>query len=85
MSRSPARFKGGLNQLQTIVELLNIPGRWEFMQAEYWRYRCEDGAILNWWPSTGTLNLQGPPAAARDFEHALRRAVERQRGLEGPR
>lgn len=64
-------FPGTIEQLREIVALTGVPGEWEWMRASYWRYRCDDGAILNWWPSTGTFNFQGPAAAANAFKWAL--------------
>ena len=64
-------FPGTIGQLRQIVALAGTARAWEFMPTGYWRYCCEDGAILNWWPSTGTYNFQGPTAAANTFEWAL--------------
>lgn len=69
--KEPLRFLGSYQQLQAIVSITGSPGSWELMQAGYWRFMCRDGAILNWWPSTGTVNFQGPLAERQAFELAL--------------
>ena len=38
-------------------------------------FRSEDKAILNWWPSTGTMQVQGPAASKMKLEEALAKAL----------
>lgn len=71
MNRVPSRFSGSLEQLQSCVGLTGAVGKWEPMPAGFWRFRCSDGAILNWWQSTGTFNFQGPADAANRLKQAL--------------
>lgn len=52
------------------------------MSDGYWRFNDQTGAILNWWPSTGTYNFQGPPPAKRALESAFFSAVISARGQE---
>ena len=73
-SAPPLKFWGTLAQLKAIVRETRSPGTWERMLG-FWRYRCHDGAILNWWISTGTANLQGPAGEVKTFAAALNRAV----------
>lgn len=80
MRRLPRRFRGSLDQLQGLVALTRVSGDWEWMPAGFWRFRRDDGAILNWWTSTGTISFQGPPQAAADFEHCLRTAATKEFG-----
>jgi hypothetical protein len=61
------RFRGSLQQLQDIVRNCAISGEWQMHTANlFYRFRTETGAILNWWPSTGTVNFQGQ--GAEEFE-----------------
>lgn len=53
------RFPGDLADLKAWVRSAHLKGVWEETPI-YWRFRCRTGAILNWWPSTGTINFQGP-------------------------
>lgn len=71
MTYPRTRFLGTLEQLQKNVALTGVAGEWQPMPADYWRYRCDNGAILNWWPSTKTYNFQGPKDAKRAFEQRL--------------
>lgn len=69
------RFHGTLEQLDAVLVLAGRMGSWELMPAGYRRFVCRNGAILNWWPSTGTINFQGRPAARADLEQAIAKAV----------
>jgi hypothetical protein len=61
------RFQGSLDDLQDTVTRCAIPGEWSFHKKNrFYRFHAETGAILNWWPTTGTINFQGH--AAQQFE-----------------
>jgi hypothetical protein len=45
------------------------------MPTGYWRFVGCSGALLNFWPQTGTINFQGPKAAAAELEQALAAVV----------
>jgi hypothetical protein len=54
------KFRGSLDDLQNIVTRCAIPGRWELhKKSKFFRFQATTGAILNWWPTTGTMNFQG--------------------------
>ncbi|HUE79587.1 MAG TPA: hypothetical protein VMN38_08150 [Sphingomicrobium sp.] len=76
MTRPRKSFRGGLAQFDAVIAATGSAGAWEEMPAGYWRFRRADGAILNWWPSTGTFNFQGQPAAAKAFERELVEVVD---------
>jgi hypothetical protein len=69
------RFQGSLDDLQDTVMRCAVLGEWSFHKKSYfYRFRTSTGAILNWWPTTGTISFQGHHA--REFEtlfieHAL--------------
>ena len=64
-------FHGTIEQLDAIVLASRSLGRWDWMPEEFWQFRRPDGAILNFWPTTGTFDFQGPPAARDAFERAF--------------
>ena len=64
------KFRGGFAQLETKKSKLEYVGEWSEDNGKM-VFRSEDGAILNWWPSTGTLNVQGPKPARIKLEEAL--------------
>lgn len=65
------KFHGEFDQFDAVVLATGSSGQWEWMPAEFWQFKRQDGAILNFWPTTGAFNFQGPPAARDDFERAL--------------
>ena len=67
---SSRRFLGTILQLQEIVAMTNLDGKWAPI-PHGWSYRCQSGALLNWWPTTGTINFQGSHGVAAEFEAAL--------------
>lgn len=88
MTRNPKRnpkipgqgvYSGDLNYLMEIIRLTQVPGCWEEMQ-DYWRYRCDTGAIFNWWPSTGTFNFQGPAKPKKHFASKMAIAIHENSG-----
>jgi hypothetical protein len=53
-------FRGSLNDLQDTLMQSAIPGeRSSHKKSRFYRFQAATGAILNWWPSTGTINSRG--------------------------
>lgn len=69
------KFHGEFDQLEAVVIATGSSGQWEWMPAEFWQYKSPDGAILNWWPSTKTIDFQGSLAARVALEQAIADAV----------
>ena len=69
------RFIGSLEELQEIVTRCALLGDWQLhAKSNCHRFRASTGAILNWWPTTGTINFQGHDAEQFEmllFEHAI--------------
>ena len=63
------KFRGEFAQLETIVSNLGCIGQWEEVNGKK-VFRSEDGAILNWWPNTGTLQAQGPATPKAKLERS---------------
>jgi hypothetical protein len=54
------KFKGALAQLQYRLWVWGLLGEWAGIpNSRGHRFTSDDGEILNWWPSTGTLQVQG--------------------------
>ncbi len=81
------KFKGLLDDLKRIVMRCAIPGEWSFHKKNrFYRFQVETGSILNWWPTTGTINFQGQDAEqfeALFLKHALAEAAQSEPGLIG--
>jgi hypothetical protein len=69
------KFEGSLEELQDSVMRCAIRGKWSFhKKSRFYRFQTATGAILNWWPSTATINFQGHDAElfeALFLKHAL--------------
>ena len=69
------KFQGSLEELQDIVLRSANRGEWHFhKKSRFYRFQAATGAILNWWPKTGTINFQGHDAElfeALFLKHAL--------------
>lgn len=64
-----SQFKGTIDQLQVAIAAANIHGQWSEGSGKH-TFRSQDGGILNWWASTGTLQLQGNAAGKGALERA---------------
>lgn len=46
--------------IQNLKEILKYPkGEWTCKKSGQYVFRTSDGGLLNWWASTGTINIQG--------------------------
>jgi predicted nucleotide-binding protein len=64
------RFDGTLEELKHRIEMSSIGGGWEAEGPKH-TFRSTDGGVLNWWESTGTLQIQGRPEASRRLKNAV--------------
>ena len=69
------KFQGSLEELQDVVLRSANRGEWHFhKKSRFYRFQAATGAILNWWPKTGTINFQGHDAELFEvlfLKHAL--------------
>jgi predicted nucleotide-binding protein len=67
----PQRFKGTPEELQTAVAEAGIEGSWKEEAGGKYCFRSNQGGVLNWWSTKGTLQFQGQTEAKRELERAL--------------
>ena len=72
------QFRGDFSELETLVSKLGYKGQWND-DNEKKVFRSADKAILNWWPKTGTLQVQGPTSPRTEMENTVAKAL-----LDGP-
>lgn len=74
-------FGGEYDELKRIVASLNLPGEWSEAK-DCVQFRTKDGAVLNWFPTTGTINFQGPDPAKSRVAAKVRIALANEAGDE---
>jgi len=54
------KFYGSLRELSKIIDSLEFRGGWvKPAQRNKKVFRFNNGALMNWWPSSGSINFQG--------------------------
>ena len=54
------KFHGSLDELKAAVAACELEGEWsENTVNGFHSFHAESGEVLNWWPSTGTVQFQG--------------------------
>ena len=67
---------GDFKTFRGIVALAGIPGEWKKLPNGQRQYRTHDGAVLNYWKSTGRITFQGRELPAAELKAmVLQRAI----------
>jgi hypothetical protein len=69
------KFRGSYGKLRKCVGRTECEGVWRDLPNGQKQYRTKNGAILNWWESSGTINFQGRDPR-RSFEKAFMAVAE---------
>lgn len=64
------KYNGSIETLKDCMISANIRGEWQSDGSQQ-TFRSSTGGILNWWPSTGTLQLQGKEPGKSQLQRAL--------------
>src|SRR5262249_32036448 len=79
------KFRGSIDDLRQVVESTGIDGKWSGPDGQKVQFRTDDGAILNWWSKTYTLQFQGPEDPTKRLNDAFAAAIEgRKPGIAAP-
>lgn len=62
------RFSGTIDELKTKLASLEAIGSWVEVNPNQHQFRHNDGGVLNWFPSTGSINFQGKPAGRNSLQ-----------------
>jgi len=68
-------FKGDFEELKQKISMAGFTGEW-LDNNNMKRFNSKSGAILNWYPSTGTLQCQGNPEDSKKLQNALQHYSE---------
>lgn len=64
------KHHGSVKMLKNAVKAANIAGKWQSDGSKQ-TFRSSTGGILNWWPSSGTVNFQGKEPGKSQLERAF--------------
>ncbi len=67
----PTQFEGTLEELQTLLSASGVNGKWDDDGQGKHIFRSGGGGVLNWWPSKGTVQIQGKENAKAKITAAL--------------
>jgi predicted nucleotide-binding protein len=65
------KFEGTLEKLQMLISVAGLKGGWEDDGHGKHTFRSSDGGVLNWWESSGTVQLQGQDKARTKIGEAI--------------
>ncbi|UQZ88012.1 hypothetical protein C4J81_01775 [Deltaproteobacteria bacterium Smac51] len=65
------KFHGNRYELKTIIDKTGMLGDWEEITSSKVRYCFFNGAIINWWPKTKSLQIQGSKEAKDKLQNVL--------------
>ena len=65
------KFKGSITDLHLALKGLGVVGKFRKRTNDYWQYYAFSGAVLNFWPRKGTINIQGPEEEKAELECLL--------------
>jgi len=70
------RFYGTIEELKSKLALLDVSaGGWTQVNQNQTQFRHKDGGVMNWYPSTGSITIQGKPAGRDILEKLLAAAL----------
>jgi hypothetical protein len=65
------KFKGTFEELRGLIKTTGLAGKWVNTWEGRHRFRSHDGGALSWWPSNGSVQIQGQRAAKVKLEKAF--------------
>ena len=69
------RFSGTYEELQAKLHSLELRGEWSSLNENQKQFRHENGGIMNWYPSTGSIYFQGKRAGREVLEESVARLL----------
>jgi hypothetical protein len=55
--------KCNFDEFRAFIQLLGFAGQWDDDTSSFHTFRTDSGGVINWWPSTGTIDVQGKKLA----------------------
>jgi hypothetical protein len=60
------KFRGNYRKLKKAVARTGLGGNWRALKYGQKQYHTDDGGVLNWWETTGTISFQGVKTGAKE-------------------
>ncbi len=70
------KFHGLYDSLKQIIESIHEPGEWRKLDNNKYQFRARNGAILNFWESSGTVTFQGQNDESQKLEKSVQNALD---------
>jgi len=65
------KFKGSVRELHQILKDLRVLGKFRKCSGKHWQYRAFTGAIVNFYPSTSRIYVQGAKGPMCDLNRLI--------------
>ena len=78
------RYTGKIEDLKTALASLANDGEWVEVNPNQHQFRHSNGAIMNWFPTTGSLNYQGRPAGRDPLKEMVSQLLNSPVAGQGP-
>jgi predicted nucleotide-binding protein len=74
-AKSMTKFLGKIEELQQIVADIGCDGEWKELPNQVYHFTTPEGAILNWFHTTKTVQFQGTKTAKTILEDQVTKAI----------
>jgi hypothetical protein len=65
------KFNGTLEEFRKLINGAGLSGKWTDNRYGVHRFRSNDGGALSWWPSNGSVQVQGQSEAKSRLENVF--------------
>lgn len=62
--------KCSFDEFCVFIQTLGFSGEWD-APGSFHTFRTDSGAVINWWPTSGTINVQGQSPAQQIARSAI--------------
>jgi hypothetical protein len=72
------RFSGTIEELKAKLNSLGPVELWTQINPNQHQFRHPNGGLMNWFPSTGSINFQGKPIGRDELQAQVEELLQRQ-------
>ncbi len=70
-----SKFLGKIEDLQKLIADIGVDGEWKELPNKVYHFTTPEGAVLNWWNNTKTVQFQGSPSIKAAFEAQIAKPI----------